>query len=213
VPVILIAGWFYFRTWLYVGSWLATNADASSGFLWWQYPGYHTSKYFTGFGMAFIHPYYSSFHSLLDGIYSSMWGDSYYGSIWSYELRPRWNYEYMSLVYFLAIPACLAVVVGICHMLVALVKGPLKSSYALVLGSFFTMSSFLVYMALKMPFYSTPKAHYALGLAVPLSLTFAMGMDSFGKWLGRRELTLWRAIQFGWLGTVATAVFWSFFIV
>src|SRR5262249_4960680 len=90
----LVCGWHYVRVWEHFGRPLIGNWDTRAGFSWWQDDGYRTSAYYLRFGEVLIRPWYNSFTSFADGIYSTLWGDGLFsGQITN---RLPWNYDLMS---------------------------------------------------------------------------------------------------------------------
>jgi len=71
--IAVISGWYYGRNISHFGRPFMINWKLP-GQQWWQDPGFHTIKYYLGFGEALHHPYFSSFHSFWDSIYSTFWG-------------------------------------------------------------------------------------------------------------------------------------------
>ncbi len=217
LPMIAISGWFYFRNWLHYGKLIVTNMNKSLGFLWWQDPGYHTLQYYTSFGMSFERPFFSSFHSFLDGIYSSLWGDSMFGGSVAYLPGPQctppppWNYGYMNLIFILAVPATVAILIGLWRLLEGAIK-EMNAGFLLLVCSFTAMGASIIYLSLKVPSFAIVKAHYGLGLLVPVSVACAIGIDFIDEQLKKRKLPGARAILFGWLGTFAITIFFSFLI-
>ena len=211
VIVIAIAGWYYVRNWVHFGNPMVLNWDTALGFGFWQDPGFHTSKFFCQFGKVFSSPYFAGFYSFFDSLYSTFWGDAFLGGRASYAYRPPWNYEYMSAVYFLAIPATLLIIAGLIRATTKVIFGADKL-WLLILGSVFAMGYSIIYMNLSMPIYGFPKAFLGLLAVWPLSLMFALGFDYLDKWLRNKKLLFVRAIFYGWFGTLTLAILFSFFV-
>jgi hypothetical protein len=206
---VFVAGWFYFNNWKYFGKVFIGNWGPSLGFNWWQDPGFHTYKFFCQFGKVFSLPYFTGFYSFFDSIYSTFWGDSLIGGRALFAYRPPWNYEYMSVVYLLAVPATLAILIGTVRATINAVLCANKL-WLLIIGSIFILFFSIAYMNLKIPFYAHAKAFYGLSTILPISLIFALGFDYVDKWLRRKKLTLLRAILYGWFGTLALTIFFTF---
>jgi len=210
--IFLLSGWFYMRNWVLFGNLLAGNWDTSiTGYGWWQDPGFHTKQYFLSFGSVFKYPYFSGFYSFFDAIYSTLWGDGYYGGRPGFEERAPWNYEYMSTVYFLAVPASLAFLLGVWRMAWDMIKN-LNRSWFLLLGSVFVVGFAMIYMALKIPYYSLVKAFNGLALVVPFSIMCAWGIDAVDGWLREKGFIFWRSLLYGWFGTFILAILSSFLV-
>jgi tetratricopeptide (TPR) repeat protein len=117
----------------------------------------------------------------------------------------------MSVVYLLAIPAALAIIIGaVCA--IARLGRTADKIWLLILGSLFTIIYSIVYTNLKIPYYSTAKAFYGLGAILPISLIFAFGFDCIDSRLkNNKRLFPVRMVLYGWFGTLVLAVLLSFF--
>ena len=211
LPIVAVAGWFYVRNWIHFGKPLVGNWDPLLGFDWWQDPGFHTYRYFCQFGKVFCLPYFAGFYSFFDSIYSTFWGDGQLGGQAMYSNRPPWNYEYMSSVYLLSVPATLAIIIGTFRAISKAVLGANKF-WLLILGSLFVVIFSIVYINLQIPLYAQAKAFYGLCAVMPISLIFAFGFDYVDGWLRDKNLFLLRGILYGWLGTLVLAIFFSFLV-
>jgi tetratricopeptide (TPR) repeat protein len=160
---------------------------------------------------VFAVPYFAGTYSFFDSLYSTFWGDAYLGGTGSYADRPPWNYEYMSAVYLLAIPAALAIIIGMVLAIGNMIRTADKI-WLLILGSFFTMACSIIYMGLQVPYYGIVKAFYGLGVILPIGLIFAFGFDWLDQRLRDKKLSLLRMVLYGWFGTLIMAILLSFFI-
>lgn len=208
--VAAVSGWFYIRNWSAYGNPLVGNWDAVTGMRWWQDPGYHTSGYFMRFGRVFESPYFAGFHSFWDSIYSTFWGDGDIGGKAYFRSRPPWNYAYMSAVYLLAAPVAVFFACGLVSM-ARRAYSDIDIGRLAVLWSGYALAFGVVYINLKLPFYGQAKAFYALAGMLPFSLVFAEGFALADGFFQRRRLDFARAVLRGWYGTLAGAVFLSFF--
>lgn len=209
--VLCLAGWFYWRNWVHYGNPMVGNWDPASGHVWWQDPGFHTSRYYFQFGKVFLYPIFAGFYSFFDAIYCSFWGDGFYGGIASTEGRPPWNYGFMSLSYILAVPACLAAAGGLAAAVFRSLRR-VDLQWLVILGSSFTMSFGILFLTVKLPFYAQSKAFYGLAILLPFSLFFAWGFD-----LGERfERHLWyrifQSMLFAWFCTFGAVVFLTYLV-
>jgi hypothetical protein len=73
----LISGWYFLRNMAAFGKPIVANWDPVVGVTWWQEPGYRTWTQLTSFGTALSRPIYGGIWSLWDGLYSSLWVDSF----------------------------------------------------------------------------------------------------------------------------------------
>jgi len=209
--ILIIAGWFYLRNWSHFGKPLISNWEPLTGFYWWMDPGFHTHKYFFRFGGVFKFPYFSGYYSFFDSMYSTLWGDGFYGGKDLYWLRPPWNYEYMSALYLISIPASLSFLFGL-YQVVKHAITYISKSWLLILGSVFTIGFSMIYMNLKLPHYTMAKAFYGLAIVMPLALIGGWGIAATDKWLQTKNCLFLRSILYAWLGTLAATVFLAFFV-
>ncbi|MGH7337409.1 MAG: glycosyltransferase family 39 protein, partial [Myxococcota bacterium] len=77
---VSVAGWYYARNWLalgtpFVAGWLPRQTT------WWQEPGYRMVEQLTGFGTALVRPFLAAIRGFWDGYYSTLWADGNLGSI------------------------------------------------------------------------------------------------------------------------------------
>jgi hypothetical protein len=211
--VVLVAGWFYARNWLHFRDPLVWNLEQPSGATWWQHPGYRTSRYFLHFGGVLAHPYFSSFQSFADGVYSTFWGDGMLAGRIGIPLRnPVWNYDYMSVGYLLSVPATLIMFLGVLLTVRESFRGPpgpRRCVFSLFASLLYVMAFGLLWGTLRYPFWSVPKASYALPAIVPLAVASALGFGSVHEWLGRRSVVLLAAF-YGWVGTLIGVIALAF---
>jgi tetratricopeptide (TPR) repeat protein len=211
VVIFGLAGWFYLRNWVSFGKPLVGNWDPVLPFNWWQDPGFHTYRYFCRFGSVFTAPWLSGFSSFFDSIYATFWGDSLLGGRTAYIYGPPWDYEYIAVVYLLAVPATLLIIIGMLLALHAVVSRADKI-WLLILGSLFAAGFSLTYMNLWIPYYGQSKAFYCLFAVVPIALTFAFGFDAFDRWLRDKRLLPGRVLLYGWFGTLMLVILSAFLI-
>jgi len=205
--VAAVAGWYYVRNFIKFGKPIVMNTE----FNWWQDPGFHTYNYFCQFSKVFIHPYYASFYSFFDSLYSSFWSDSLFGSAIEYVYSPPWDYEYASALLILSVPVIFFMFVGIVRVIAKIVFN-FSKSWLLVIGSISVALYGIAYFNLRYPHHSCAKSFYFLYTIIPIGLIFALGFEYCDKWLRNRNLFLPRSILFGWFGTLALTVFFSLLI-
>jgi hypothetical protein len=210
-----VAGWFYVRNWLLFGDPLVWNLDVPGAATWWMLPGFHTSDAYLHFGASVDHPFFAGFESFWDGVYSTLWGDGLVAGMIRISTRhPFWHYEFMSLVYPLALPATALFALGFVRLVVQSLRDR-SIARRLVLTMMtalpFVLSFSLLLITLRLPFYAQAKAPYVLATTLPLALCAADGLG----WLPRRLVAdassrPWVALYFGWLATLACMIGLSF---
>ncbi len=212
---LLVAGWFYARNWLHygtpiVGNWALPGADQA----WWQQPGFHTPAWYTGFGEALRHPYLAGFHSFWDGTYSTFWGDGFIGGRADPSQRHTfWDYGFMSVGYWAALPATALLLFGALRCLrLALQEGSARRSLALGFLAAAIWAGLLAffYLTLQLPFFAQAKAAYLLMLTAPLALCFALGAARVDRWLAQPRRLPLRVVFHAWLVLYAGSLFLSY---
>jgi len=212
---LVLAGWFYARTWLLtgtpvLGNWNLPGADQR----WWQQPGFHTPAYYLGFGESLVHPYLSGFRSFADAFFSTFWGDGFAGGVTDPWYRhPFWNYDFMTAGYWLAIPATVLLLLGIGALLrQALGAGPARWRLAVGFLATAGWAATLAFVTLtyELAFFAQAKAPYLLLLTAPLALAFAAGYSAVDAWLAARSAHAVRAAFCGWLVAFAGTLFLGF---
>ena len=73
----LVAGWYYARNWVLLGAPFLGTWQPGVFAAWWQEPGYRSASQYLHFGEALAHPIYAAVVGLWDGLYSSLWLDSW----------------------------------------------------------------------------------------------------------------------------------------
>jgi hypothetical protein len=214
LPFAGVAGWFYARNWWVFGDPLMANWGdmPGAGHVWWQHPGFHTPAYYTRFGEALVHPYLAGFHSFWDSVYSTFWGDGFVaGRVRASDRHGFWSYDWMSMGYWVALPATGLLALGALDAARAALRedeARRRTAFAFLLGATWVVGLGFVYLTLRLPFFAQAKATYTLVLAGPLAVFFALGA-------GRLDagLALWtpaRALLWGWLALFAGTLFLGF---
>ena len=205
VMAFLISGWFYIRNAVVFGKPFVANWDIESGAGWWQDPGFRTPSYFLAFGESLVQPILSGISSFWDAIYSTFFLDGYLGEMPTSH-RPPWNYDLMiSGAWFGLLPA-LAMIFGAISVFGRpgkAVSAPLILSVTAVAFYFGT----LILFTLKIPYYSTAKAFYTLGLLPCYGILAATGLEPFL----RRPFS--RAVIWGLVSCWATVSFGAYFVI
>ncbi len=209
-----VAGWFYVRNWLLFGDPLVWNLDVPGAATWWMVPGFHTSDAYLHFGASLEHPFFSGFESFWDGVYSTLWGDGLVAGMIRIATRHRfWRYDFMTLVYPLALPATVLFAVGFVRLLSESLRDP-SIARRLVLTMMtvvpFVLSFSLMLISLRLPFYAQAKAPYVLATTLPFALCAAEGLGWLPRRFNHSTSRPWVALYFGWLATLACVIGLSF---
>ncbi len=205
VAMFTVCGWHYLRVWIHFGSPIVHDWDPVSGFAWWTDEGFQTSSYLTRFGGCLVHPFYSVFHGLGDGLYSTFWGDGLCGSVVRLDRRPPWNYELMAAGFLLSLLPAAAILTGAIVSIVRFLRRP-EPVFFLLLGVPVITFAALLYMNLKLPFYCNVKAFYGLTALLPICALGAVGYDAISQALGRLRPVFW--VLLGVWAINAYASFW-----
>lgn len=211
-----VAGWFYARNLLLFGDPFMANWGNLPGpdQKWWQQPGFHTWGYFASFGEVLVRPYLSGFHSFGDGVYSTLWGDgAIAGRVFPSDRHPFWSYGFMTLGYWVALPATALLAVGGAVGVRRALRGPdarRRIALSFVATTAYASLFTLLYMTLRLPFWSQAKATYALVAAAPAAVFFALGTAACDRALAARGRTALRALLYGWLAVFAGVLYLGF---
>jgi hypothetical protein len=211
----LVCGWFFVRNQLafgtpVVGNWNVPGSDR----VWWQDPGFHTAGYYAAFGAVLVHPFLAGFRSFLDGIYSTFWGDGLIGGVVAWRHRHAlWSYDWMTLVYALALPASAFGIGGA----LLLARDSLRGSDArrrlalcFVVLCAVAIGFAVFYLNLVHPAYGMTKASYALPVAAPLAVFGAHGALALRRRLAASPWP-WLVVPLdGWGATLAAAIVLAF---
>src|SRR5262249_7685641 len=158
------------------------------------------------FGRSLADPFFSGYNSVLDGLYSTTFGDGMCSGANLWAARPPWNYDFMAAGYALALLPALAIGLGSARALVQLVRRPC-SSRILLLGIVAGLAAATVFQFVRYPYYAHGKAMYETSAALPVCVLGGIGFD-----LLCRPHRFWAAFMAVWLGTWACTVYASFWI-
>ena len=185
--VFLVCGWHYIYVWVNLGTPIVGNMGFGVGspWAWWQDPGFQTSGAYLRFGESLRSPFFSTWYSVADGLYSTLWGDSYCGGRLVLEDRPPWSYDYVVAGMGLSLAPMAAVVLGAAAATAGFLRKP-AIRWAFVLGMALSIAWFVTYYPLFLPYYSCVKASYGIAGIAPLCLLAALGFDllaASSRWL------------------------------
>jgi hypothetical protein len=204
---LLLGGWPYWRHWQTFGTPFVSNYSLP-GVTYWIPPGFHTPAWYMDFGEVLSHPFFASFHSFWDGLYSTLWGDGAASGRAGVEYpSPWWRYDFMAAAYPLALPATAIGLLGVGLCAARALGGDdlrRRLARSFLLALLWTMGVALVGMTLRYPHYGLPKAFYALPAIVPLAVAWAAGF----LWVDERlrgALRPARGLLHGCLGALVAA--------
>ncbi|MBW2391071.1 MAG: hypothetical protein JRG89_21935, partial [Deltaproteobacteria bacterium] len=166
--------------------------------------------YYLGFGEVFRHPFFAGFYSFWDGLYSTFWGDGLLAGMVHVGTRHlQWNYDYMTLGYWTALPATAAIVLGAGRLIErAFLDDSLRfriaASFMFLVMVVLLSSLFIV--TFRVPYYAQAKAFYVLGATLPLSIAAASGLAIVDEALQSTRAMPLRVVFHAWLGTAAAVV-------
>jgi hypothetical protein len=186
-PIAALAGWFFARNWGLYGMLIVGNWNAP-GLVWWSQPGFHTAAYYLHFGAVLAHPLFAGFESFGDALYASFWGDGWISGIVDVRARPgHWNWDWVALGYWFALPPSLVLAVGLAASLRRAFgrDEPARAAWSLVLLLEAIVGFALLSFTIDLPYFGQAKAAYALGLVAPLGVSFALGADVCDRALRR----------------------------
>lgn len=203
--LLLVAGWRYAGVWRDFGNPLIGNWDARVASPWWQEPGCHTAGYFFSFGHALTAPLFSGFDSFWDCFYTTLWGDGLAGGAASTTSLPPWNYPLMDAGFLLALAPSALVLTGLCAAVARCLREP-DLALLLLVGAAGSAGFAILYMSLKLAFYSQSKCFYGLPALLPLCVFAVLGLDFWAR-RGRGARAVLSVALLLWLCNVY-ASFW-----
>jgi len=205
-----VGGWFYARSWLYLGTPFPWNRAAGGEGLWWHLPGFHTVDFFTGFGDALRHPLFAGFRSYWDGVYSTFWGDGLAAGVAEPSANPAgWNLDWMLLGYPLALPVTGLLALGVLragHRALREDAAGRRMVWTLLLLVLWSIGLSHLGFAIRYPSYAASKAFYALPALLPLALAGSLGLSWLPERLPGARWRLVRSLYFGFLLAVAVVL-------
>ena len=182
----LVAGWYYVRNWILLGTPFLGVWDRSAGLGWWQEPGYRTLAHLASFGASFWFPVYGGLAGLWDAEYSSFWLDGWLSAVASWEHRPPWNYALMLPAPWLALLPTAAMVVGAAS---AIWRDPAeRRGLALAVGLIAIYLAATISRYLQVPIFAAAKATQLLGLTPCFAILAVAGYEVLGRALPVRPL-------------------------
>jgi hypothetical protein len=181
---VAVAGWYYFRNWVVLGTPVplgtpfAGDALPPDGF-WWQEPGYRTISQLTRFGSALVRPFNAAIHGFWDNFYSTLWADGNMGSRIIFDAIPPWNYAPMLASAWAAILPSALIALGVSS---AMVSRRERGFELIQIGviALATQIAAALWLFVRIPVYSQGKATYVLALTPVFGLLAARGFDRLG---------------------------------
>ncbi len=201
-PALLIAGWYYIRNWMIFGRFLVPNWDLPGPKrTWWSPPGFHSLDYYLSFGESLSEPFYSSFSSFWDGLYSTLWGDGLLsGAPGIPDILVPWDLEWMAVGYWAALPILALILLGAAiwaRDVFVKRSDPRAMGWALPLVYAAAMLFAIFFATLALPFFGQSRAAYGLSVTPVLAVAFARGWAAAEEWAESKRV---RAVLRGGLG-------------
>ena len=211
----LVAGWYYVRNWMVLGQPVVGNWDVPGARVsWWQYPGFHTSDYFLGFGESLRQPFFAGFHSFWDGLHATLWSDSLIGGVKHIAQRHSgWDYEWMAVLPVIALPAVVLGLAGVVALARESMRGDdsrlrVALGFAAALAIIYAFALLLI--NLRLPFYAQAKSSYALGVLAPLAVAGAFATATLHRALDKPGRRPAQVLFHAWAGSLAVVVVLAF---
>jgi len=172
-------GWHFGRVWVQLGNPLIGNWDPSLGFPWWQAPGFRTIADYTSFGRSLSAPWFGGLGGVLDGAYSTLWGDALASGATEVQYGAPWNHRLVSAGYALSALPMIAIFIGCVAGGWRILRRRLDASRRAVAVYLATLATVvvaaLVYMTLLVPSYAQSKAFYIQPAMAALCVAFVFG--------------------------------------
>lgn len=171
----LIAGWYYLRNYIKMGSPFAGLSEQFQMLSWWQDPGYRTWSQILSFGYSLVWPVYSGVTGFWDMLYSTLWLDGFNSGL--VDFIP-WNENFMISGALLALLPSFFILISVISV------GLNKENFHrnAVIFSIGTIALFVAVMIdhyMVRTAYSVVKASYTLGLLPCYSILVAAGAEPF----------------------------------
>ena len=184
-----VCGWHYIRVWSELDHPFIGNWDPSLGFEWWQDPGYRTLAHYASFGRALVAPWFAGFGGVLDGVWSTLWGDGLASGSMQVQYGAPWNHRLMSAGYALSILPAALIAAGAAIGTARWLRGDLdgrRSAAALYLATLAVLVlAALLTMSLRVPSYAQAKAFYLQPAMPALAVAFVIGTLAWVDRAGR----------------------------
>jgi hypothetical protein len=212
----LVAGWYYLRNAVLMGSPFRGTWDAEVGMDWWQEPGYRTADQLLRFGEALAFPVFSAVVGLWDGLYSTLWMDGYLSGMATRKSAPPWNFNFMLSGAWLALLPAGALALGVLRSLlrptnveaaqgVDSVNARRSQRFAVACVGLYMLA--LIGIFVEVPVYCVAKSSYLVAALPCLAVIGAAGFD----WLTRNRAL--RPLVLGMLVCWAFSAYASYFVV
>jgi hypothetical protein len=183
----LLAGGYYARNQMLMGSPFLGTWSADVGEPWWQEPGYRTWSQYLRFGEALAYPIYAAGVGLWDGIYSTLWLDGQLSGIAVKRMMPPWNESFLLAGAWLAILPTAAILLGA----VRAVRSPtaseggerarVRDAERFSVACIACYVGAIVYLNVSAPMYCVAKASYLAATTPCLAVLAASGFDRFTR--------------------------------
>lgn len=166
------------------GSFLVWNLDESTGFAWWQDPGYRSAHDYAQLGESLSRPLLSALHSVPDALFSTLWSDGMLGGSARVDVRPPWDYVGLAALQVVALPLSLVLVFGFALAFRRWIRdGDLGTS--LIFGLACVTLAALLSLTIDLPTFAQAKSVYASSVMVAISVCAALGVSAVAARLGR----------------------------
>jgi hypothetical protein len=202
--IVVIAGWYYLRNWMLLGTPFVGGWDPSRGIEWWQEPGYRVPAHFLSFGEALRSPVFGGVAGLWDAEYSTLWLDGWLSAVMEYDFRPPWNYALMLPAPWLAFAPGGAMLAGAATA--PWRPGPGRRGVLLAAGLVAVYLVATVSLYLQVPLYAAAKATQLLGLTPCFAVLAAAGYEFLGR------VGAVRALLYGATGCWALCAYLAYFV-
>lgn len=178
----LVAGWYYARNWVLLGSPFLGTWQPGVSEAWWQEPGYRSASQYLRFGESLAHPIFAAIVGFWDGLYASLWLDSWLSGRMSRAAAPPWNETPLVAGAWLAVVPTVALVLGALRAL----RGPgdaraKQLALRIAAGSVVLYVAAILYLHLTVPFYCIAKASYLAATTPLLAVLAAAGLECVGR--------------------------------
>jgi hypothetical protein len=184
VCTALVAGWYYARNWVllgtpFLGTWRPELANA-----WWQEPGYRSAAQYLRFGEALAHPFGAQIVGFWDGLYATFWLDAIGlvqrepGAAW----WPPWNLTpYLAGTWLALVPTALIAFGMLRALRTADGHAAQRLAERVAAGTLALYLAAVLYLHLIAPFYCTAKGSYFAATTPLLAVLLASGFGALAR--------------------------------
>lgn len=178
----LVAGGYYARNWVllgtpFLGSWRPDFPNA-----WWQEPGYRSAAEYLRFGEALAHPFGAQVVGFWDGLYASFWLDAISLVRRAGAWLPPWNLTpYLATPLLALLPTALIALGALRSLRTADGQAAQRLAERAAVGAIALYLAAVLYLHLTAPFYCAAKGSYFAAATPLFAVLLASGYGALDR--------------------------------